>query len=83
MTRYTYYKTHGDYRKGKHEYNKVVETHPGYTPKHEKQLYNVWRVLGPAGPAELILVYGIEEARQSVVGCWDWEVSCNGKVVKI
>ena len=43
-----------------------------YRAKHEKRWYSVWRVLGPAGPEETIQVYGRDEAREAVKGCWDW-----------
>lgn len=55
-----------------------------YKPKHAKQWYNVWRVLGPAGPEERIPVLGIEEAKKAVLGCWDWEVTdTKGELVRI
>lgn len=54
-----------------------------YTGKHEKKHYNVWRVLGPAGPEETFTVYGIEEAGKAILGCWDWEVTAmNGNTVE-
>lgn len=45
-----------------------------YIGKHEKKNYKVWRVLGPAGPAETITVYGLDAVKAAVQGCWDWEV---------
>jgi hypothetical protein len=47
---------------------------PQYRGKHEKQWYNVYRVLGPAGPEEEIRVYGRQEALNAILGCWDYEV---------
>ena len=58
--------------------------HKEYIGKHEKKLYNIWRVLGPAGPQESFCVYGIGRAREAVKGCWDYEVTTiDGKVVHI
>lgn len=82
MTRETYRKSHS--LKGKHENNIVSEINPYYEPKHGMKLYYVWRVLGPAGPQETICVYGIDNVKQAILGCWDWEVStADGKVVRI
>lgn len=46
-----------------------------YTGKHGPKWYNVWRVIGPAGPEEELMVYGIKEAAKAVEGCWDYTVS--------
>ena len=55
-----------------------------YVGKHEKQWYNVWRVLGPAGPEQRFPVYGRDDAKEAVRGCWDWEVTTmTGEIVKI
>ena len=58
------------------EYNKF-HFRPGkeYAGKHEKKWYNVYRVVGPAGPEEQFQVYGIDEARKTVQGCWDYEIT--------
>lgn len=53
---------------------KYHEMHDEYVGKHEKKLYTVWRVLGPAGPQEQFDVLGLDEAIQATIGCWDWEV---------
>ena len=50
----------------------------GYVGKHEKKFYYVWRVLGPAGPEEKLVVYGFDAAQESVKGCWDWEITPAG-----
>ena len=44
-----------------------------YVGKHEKHKYKVWRVLGPAGPEEDIIVYGKEELKEAITGTWDYE----------
>lgn len=50
--------------------------------KHAKQWYNVYRVLGPIGPDDTSKAYGLDEVRQLVTGCWDWEVTDeNGNLV--
>lgn len=56
-------------------YDKYHDSPDPYVPKHAKKWYNVWRVLGPAGPEERFPVLGAEEARQAIKGCWDWEVT--------
>ena len=43
--------------------------------KHCKKLYHVWVVLGPAGPAQEYDIWGLEEAKQSVQGAWDYEIT--------
>lgn len=48
------------------------ERKPG---RHEKKQYNVWRVLGPAGPVETFSVYGIQAAAEAIYGTWDFEVT--------
>ena len=45
-----------------------------YKGKHEAKRYIIWRVLGPAGPAEYITVTGLNAAKEAVKGCWDWEI---------
>lgn len=68
MTRETYEKYHNS----------------DYVGKHEKQWYNVYRVLGPAGPEERFPVYGKDEAKRMIAYCWDWEVTdTKGDIVKI
>lgn len=55
-----------------------------YIGKHAKKWYDVWRVLGPAGPEETISVYGLDEAKKAVEGCWDYEITrYDGKVIKL
>jgi len=46
-----------------------------YIGKHEKHEYRVWRVLGPAGPEEVITVHGKEELSKAITGMWDYEVA--------
>ena len=46
-----------------------------YVGKHAPKWYNVWRVLGPAGPQQEFLAYGLEEVKKAVKGCWDYEVT--------
>ena len=85
MTRDTYDKYHALKRRaGKHEANTMTAENPNYIPKHAAQWYNVWRVLGPAGPQEIVPAYGLDEARRLTVGCWDAEITSavDGKVVK-
>ena len=67
----------------KDSYNKY-HSRPQYVGRHEKKWYNVWRVLGPAGPEERFPVYGLDEAREAIKGCWDYEVTTtNMEVVNI
>ena len=55
-----------------------------YIGKHAKKMYKVYRVLGPAGPEEILEAYGLDEVRQLISGCWDWEVvTLDGKEVNI
>lgn len=55
---------------------------PTYKGKHEAKLYHIWRVIGPAGPEEMFVVYGIKFAKEAILGCWDFEVRDeNGKDV--
>ena len=69
-------------RKGKHESGTIKETEPKYKSKHEKKWYNVWRVLGPAGPQEVLPAFGLGEAKELIKGCWDWEVTTEtGEIV--
>ena len=53
-----------------------------YVGKHGPRYYSVYRVLGPAGPEENMLVYGIDAVKDAIRGCWDYEVcNLNGKVI--
>lgn len=52
---------------------KYKDTHI-YVGKHEPKDYVVWRVLGPAGPEEYFVVTGFDNAKQAIIGCWDWEI---------
>lgn len=55
-----------------------------YVGKHEQKDYNVWRVLGPAGPEERFTVHGLAAAKEAVKGCWDWEVTrADGKEINV
>lgn len=47
----------------------------GYTARHAKRWYRVWRVLGPAGPVRTEFVLGRQEAEALCRGCWDWEIN--------
>lgn len=55
-----------------------------YVGKHAPKQYQVWRVLGPAGPEETIYVEGLKKANELTMGCWDWEVrnSETGEYIK-
>lgn len=59
------------------KYHNIPSVNPvsEYKGKHEKQWYNVWRVIGPAGPQERFCVYGMDAVKKSILGCWDWEVT--------
>ncbi len=46
-----------------------------YIGKHEKRMYKVWRVLSAAGPEETIYISGLKEAREAILGCWDWTIT--------
>lgn len=46
-----------------------------YEPRHAKQRYHVMRVIGPAGPVEHLEIFGLDEARKSTAGCWDWQIT--------
>ena len=84
MTRNTYEKYHFQRYEGKHESNRTTTTEVNYVPKHAAQWYNVWRVLGPAGPQESMQAYGLEEVRYLISGCHDYEVTTlDGKEVRI
>ena len=54
-----------------------------YIGKHQKHEYKVWRVLGPGGPQEEIIVNGKEELKDSITGTWDYEITdlTTGEVV--
>ena len=54
-----------------------------YIGKHEKHKYKVWRVLGPGGPQEEIIVNGKEELKDSIAHTWDYEITdlTTGEVV--
>lgn len=54
---------------------KYREINELYKPRHLKQPYKVWRVVGPAGPVQEFTVYGIDEARFAIQGCHDWRVT--------
>ena len=54
---------------------KYTESHI-YIGKHEPKQYEVWRVLGPAGPQERFVVHSLDQAKEAIKGCWDWEVTC-------
>lgn len=64
---------------------RYLETHGLKHGKHEKKLYRVWRVLGPAGPEVEELIYGLQEARDLCIGCWDYEITRvnDGKRMKV
>jgi len=81
MIKNTYDKYHV-IKQGKHESGTIKETESLYKPKHMKQWYKVWRVLGPAGPQEVLPAFGLEEAKKLIKGCQDWEVTnMTGEVV--
>lgn len=82
MTRNTYDKYHAP-KQGKHESGIIKETEPLYKPKHMKQWYEVWRVLGPAGPLEVLPAFGLEEAKELIKGCWDWKVTTETEEIVI
>lgn len=66
------------------DYKKHHDIPDAYVGKHTKQWYNVWRALGPAGPEEHFQVYGREEAKEAVRGCWDYEITnLKGEIIKI
>ena len=52
-----------------------------YKPKHERKWYVVYRVLGPAGPEETFPVYGFDNAKEAVKGCWDYDITLDGKPI--
>lgn len=53
-----------------------------YAGKHFKKYYNVWRVVGPAGPEEQFSVEGLDKAAEAVYGMWDAEVTdMSGRVI--
>ena len=56
-----------------------------YKPKHSKQTYRVWLVKGPAGPVVEYYIEGYQEARESILGGWDYEIVrlSDGKVMPI
>lgn len=74
MTRDTYDKYHA-LKQGKHESGTIKESDPMYKPKHMKQWYMVWRVLGPDGPQEVLPAFGLEKAKELIKGCRNWEVT--------
>lgn len=54
-----------------------------YVGKHAKKWYNIYRVLGPTGPEERFSVLGLDEAREAIKGCWDYEVTdTKGEIVR-
>ena len=70
MTQETYYAYHGS-----------NEQRAG---KHCKKLYHVWKVCGPAGPVTEYDILGLEEARESILGTWDAEITriCDGVIMR-
>lgn len=55
-----------------------------YKGKHCKKTYHVWKVLGPAGPLQEYDILGLDEARKSVEGAWDAEITRieDGRVIQ-
>ena len=51
-----------------------VESHI-YVGKHEPKNYIVYRVLGPAGPEDYQFITGLDNVKEAIKGCWDWEVT--------
>ena len=59
----------------KEKWNQLNNVEEEYVGKHAPKTYMVWRVLGPAGPQETIYVQGLDNAKQAILGCWDWEIT--------
>lgn len=57
-----------------------------YQPKHYKKEYHVWVVCYEDGPLHEFDVYGLEEAKQSIIpGAWQYGIirKSDGKVMNV
>ena len=45
-----------------------------YKARHEKKVYHVWFVTGPAGPVYEKDVLGWDKAKETVEGAWDYSI---------